>query len=166
MSMVFGAGVEGGYHDQNSHDASHAYQIAPDSETVKQPPPKPNSSHASFDERLAIDQRSANRHILEQVEIPDAQHGVPGGAIKILGAQKGRKWVLLQCPTGAAASVVISHNADTLEQATPNGYVLTAGSNPVKFESEAAIYAITGTPGTSTVLNMAQGFAVPDEIRP
>lgn len=159
MSMVFGVHAEAGQglHDQNSYKANDAFDHIDQPDPETRPTQPHNGINRNPKDRMPVINRAANKHVIEQVNIP------ANSAVKILGSQKGRQWVMVQCPTGAAAAVVLSHNADTLEEGTPNGWVLTAGGQPITFPSEAKIYAISATPGTPTSLNLAQGFFLSDE---
>lgn len=167
MSMVFGVTAEAdGLHDANSRKANDAFSHIDQHEPEDKQPATGSGITRKLQDRMAVIQRQTNKHIIEQVTVPagGSAAGQPGGAVKILGSQKGRQWVMLQCPTGAPASVVISHNSDTLEETTPNGWVLPAGGQPIMLYTEAAIYAISATVGTATTLNVASGWYRPDEF--
>lgn len=158
MSSVY-MDIGGGHHDSQSMQAPAAFDHLdqPPRETL--PSGSPDALKKSPDKATPVVERVSNRLIISNVGIPAS-----GDAVKLVDKQKGRQFVILQVPTGAAAPVLIHHSAQGIEQApsAQNGWVLTAGANPLIIPTEATIWAATGTNGTATNVQIIVGNLVAD----
>lgn len=154
MSMVFGVTAERANVDRN---VTHADDLLESDPQVPSQHNKSNAITRSASDALATVERQANRLII-------SANNVGNNPVKIVDSQKGRRFVILQVPTGAAASVVISHSADSLTETIPSGFELAAGSQPLKIETESAIWAISKTAGTDSTIETIVGNLLPDEF--
>lgn len=145
----------GGYHKSQNETAPNAWDHLDQASTTNdgiRPKALQNSITVSPHEAFAVIERSANKHTIRAIPIAGTLVSTQGPS-ELVENQKGRKFIVIQCPTTNTKGVYLSEEKDSLDSNPPTGWLLSPGDPPLKLETEDALWfkAVTGAVATDVV---------------
>jgi hypothetical protein len=119
-----------------------------------------NANHLPYKQAIAVQER-ASSHLI----IANGNTTSDGNSIKILDRAKGRKFVIIRCPSNQSVGIYIQQRDESNvtgiggDIPDPEGWYMAPTDPPLYLETEAELWVCTATNGTASAWQLIIGIA-------
>lgn len=157
IDLVFDPQEEspGGYHQTHHQTApgawDHLNQAQNEPDNLR-PKALHNALQVPPTEAMSVFQRSPNRHTIRALPIAGTLLDTQGPS-ELVENQKGRAYLIVQCPSTNTKGIFISEEKDSLDSNPPVGWHLAPNDPPLTIHTEDTLWykADVGAASTDTV---------------
>jgi len=164
-------GTDPEYGGLHQHRQMHTAPAAWDHIDQPNPPPITQATHPgkkAFEvqpsQSMPVLQRSVNHHSFSAIPIAGTLVSTQGPA-ELVSSQKGRAFIIVDCPSSNTKGVYISEQKDALVAAVPLAWLLLPADPPMIIPTEDALWFIAQSGAAQTdVVQICVGWYKTDEF--